>query len=237
MPVSFTGRLLASVALALGATVLTTTVALATPPGATPQPGDDRATAHAGNVTTCAEAGLTGTTTLDSLGTADATNTYVTITAADIPTGDTLVDVVVKGGPAYNVYQGLTAWTLLHAPINPGGQIPTISHWFACVTSKANGGGGGGTTTTCPPTGSAAPTTTKAVTGSGGTTTNGSTAGGSSSTTAHVAAAAGTTATPGATTNLASTGFADSWLVWVGALLLLVGAGALLLTRTAHRRS
>lgn len=230
MPASFTGRLLTSAALALGATLLTTTVALAAPPGWTPGSGDVRATAHAGNVTTCAAAGLPGNT-VTWPGLEDATSTYVTI-----PVGDTILAVVVKGGPAYNVYQGLTAWTRLHAPINVGGQIPTISHWFACVTAKANGGGG--TTTTTSPR-AAGPANTKAMNGFGSTTGSGSTAGGSTSTTAHVAAAAATANTAGGATTLAATGFADGWLIWVGVLLLLAGAGAgaVALTRTARRRS
>lgn len=55
------GRLLTSAALALGATFLIATPALAAPPGWVPNPGDNRAIAHPGNVTTCQEAGLKGT--------------------------------------------------------------------------------------------------------------------------------------------------------------------------------
>lgn len=245
MPSLLSGRLLRSAAIAIGATLLTATAAFASPPGWTPGSGDERATAHAGNVTTCAQAGLSGrTVTFD--GVEDETGTYVTITKADIPAGETILSVVVKGGPAYNVYTGLKSWTNLHSPINVGGQTPTISHWFACVS----GGEGGGSTTKCPPSGTTTTTTGESTTTTtaptketttgttGSTTTTTGTTGGStvstSSTTAAVAAASNGQ-TP--TKTLAFTGFANSWLIWVGVLLLIVGALAVAMPRLARRRS
>ncbi|HJP73418.1 MAG TPA: hypothetical protein VJ914_04070, partial [Pseudonocardiaceae bacterium] len=190
MPTTLTSRVLISAALALGATLLTTGVALAAPPGGNPDPGDNRATAHAGNAVNCAEAGLPDDTTITLSGLEDKTGTYVTISAKDIPSGDTLLAVVVKGGPAYNVYQGLSAWTLLHSPINPGGQIPTISHWFACVSTGTTTTTKSTTTTTCPPT----------TTATGGTTTttasSSSTTGATSTSGTTVAAGAGNGNTP-----------------------------------------
>jgi hypothetical protein len=213
---------LISAALALGATLLAGTAALAAPPRWTPNPDDNRATAHAGNVTTCSAAGLPGKTiTLPGL--EDSSGTQVTITASDVPAGDNIVAVVVKGGPGYNVYQGLTAWTDLHSPLNVGGQIPTISHWFACVTSSST------TMTT---------TTTTTTPGAPATTTgaNGGTASGGTTTSSAAVAGATTTTTPG-TKQLAFTGFGNGWLIWVGVLLLIAGAGVVALPRLARRRS
>lgn len=237
MPATIKRRVLSSATIALGATLLATTAAFAT----NPDPGDSRATAHSGNVTTCAAAGLPGET-ITSLGTPDQSGKYVTITAADVPDGDTLLAVVVKGGPAYNVYQGLSSWTMLHSPINRGGNIPTISHWFACVTKTTK------TTTTKTTTTS---TTTVSTTGTSTTTTTTGTSGGGTSTTTTTPGASGgstvtttpavavaptsTNRTPGAS-NLAFTGFDGGWLVWTGALLLLAGAAAVALPRLARRR-
>lgn len=229
MPTTLTGRVLISAALALGATLLAGTAALAAPPRWTPNPDDNRATAHAGNVTTCSAAGLSGETiTLPGL--EDASGTHVTITVSDIPAGDSIVAVVVKGGPGYNVYQGLTAWTDLHSPLNVGGQIPTISHWFACVTSSDTS-----TTTTTTTTVAATTTTTP---GAPGTTTGagGGTASGGTTTSSAAVAGATTTPAPGAK-SLAFTGFDNSWLIWVGVLLLIAGAGVVALPRLARRRS
>lgn len=233
MPITLTRRVLVSAALALGATLLTSGVALATPPG--PQPGDDRATAHAGNAVTCAEAGLTGTT-VTFPGVEDATGTYVTIGAKDIPAGDTILAVVVKGGPAYNVYQGLTSWTRLHSPINPGGQIPTISHWFACVDSTTTTT----TTTPCPTTTTTATTTTgtttTTTTTSGSQTTGLTTTGTTSSSGAAVVGGSSSNGS-GGSGNLAYTGFGNAWLIWAGLLLLVIGGFVVALPRLARRRS
>ncbi|HEX5114114.1 MAG TPA: hypothetical protein VFW65_02840 [Pseudonocardiaceae bacterium] len=234
MPTTLTGRVLISAALALGATLLAGTAALAAPPRWTPNPDDNRATAHAGNVTTCSAAGLPGKTiTLPGL--EDSSGTRVTITVSDIPAGDTIVAVVVKGGPGYNVYQGLTAWTDLHSPLNVGGQIPTISHWFACVTMGTSGGGGG-TPTNTPPTGGNGTTTTTTPAGGNGSTTTPATGTTSSSAAGGAAGMTTTPNGPGAKT-LAFTGFGNSWLIWVGALLLIAGAGVVALPRLARRRS
>lgn len=234
MPATFTSRVLVPAVLALGATLLTTTAALAAPPNWHPQPGDDRATAHAGNVTRCAAAGLPGTT-LTVAGLEDATNTFVTINADDIPTGDTLVAVVVKGGPGYNVYQGLSSWTGLHSPTNPGGQTPTISHWFACLVSSTKVTT---TSTTTTSTTTTSTTTTSTTTTSAPTDTTTGLSGGTAPgdvTTTNSAVAAATAPTSG-TKTLAYTGFGNGWLIWTGLLLLLAGLGAVAMPRWARRR-
>jgi hypothetical protein len=118
-------------------------------PGDPPESGDPRATAFAGNATTCADANLPGE--IITVGfTIDATNRFVTITS--VPDGLTLTGVVVKGGPAYNVYVG-DVRTALHAPLGPNGQPAGISHWFAC-----------GITATSSPTPTPTPTTTPTTT-------------------------------------------------------------------------
>jgi hypothetical protein len=47
----------------------------------------------------------------------------------------TILAVIVKGGPAYNVYRytaGQTSDAGLTSPLNGGGNIPTISHYVVC---------------------------------------------------------------------------------------------------------
>jgi hypothetical protein len=105
----------------------------AVPQADTPVSGDPRATAYAGNATDCADAGLPGEV-IDVEFTIDATNTYVTITS--VPDGYVLTGVVVKGGPAYNVYVG-DVRTDLHAPLVSSGKPAQISHWFACGTAAS----------------------------------------------------------------------------------------------------
>ena len=105
----------------------------AVPQADTPVSGDPRATAYAGNATDCADAGLPGEV-IDVGFTIDATNTYVTITS--VPDGFVLTGVVVKGGPAYNVYVG-DVRTDLHAPLVSSGKPAQISHWFACGTAAS----------------------------------------------------------------------------------------------------
>ncbi|MEV6609690.1 hypothetical protein [Kutzneria sp. NPDC051319] len=134
-------------------------------PPTPPQSGDSRAVVHAGNVTTCAAAGLAGGPI--SVTATVVSNTYITITA--LPAGTTVTGVVVKGAPAYNVYLpgslGTLPWTALHPPLAGNSGMPaTISHWFVCGTK---------TTTTPPPptTTTTVPTTTTTTTVPATTTT------------------------------------------------------------------
>ena len=63
-------------------------------------------------------------------------NKSVTIT--DVAAGVHVNKVVVKGGPAYNVYDvdNSSSWTAMVSPLNGGGNVPDISHWFACYSSS-----------------------------------------------------------------------------------------------------
>lgn len=96
-----------------------------------------------GNVTTCAEAGLSGEILFGSSPDYVSNPTIGTGTVSGGTTldvtlnpGFTASGIVVKGGPDTNVYDGpfvgpitITGMT---SPPNPGGQIPEISHWFVC---------------------------------------------------------------------------------------------------------
>ena len=99
-----------------------------------PDSGDSRATSYDGNVTTCAQAGLAGSF-INVTSSQDAT--YIDITAT--PSSVTITGVVVKGGPAYNVYAtgslGSLPWLALHSPLNPNNKPAGISHWFVCGTT------------------------------------------------------------------------------------------------------
>jgi len=224
-------------ALVLGATLLTGTAAVAAPPGWTPVSGDDRATAHADDhdgTTTCAQAGLPGTA-VTWPGLEDASGTYVTIHAADIPAGDTIGAVVVKGGPGYNVYLAATLgalpWANLHSPYTPNDNqvIARISHWFACVTGQEETTGA---TTTTETTKSTTATTAATTTNPGGsaTTTTGAT-------TTTAALAAGPTTTPPTSKPLAYTGFGQLWLLWLALALLVAGAAVVALPRLIRHRA
>lgn len=118
--------------LAASALTLTAFMASVAPAAATPDypldSADPRAKANAGNAVTCKDAGLAGDPVIVDAQ-IDESNTFVQIT--DVPSDVKLTGIVVKGGPAYNVY-GSGERLALHAPLNPGGNIPRISHWFAC---------------------------------------------------------------------------------------------------------
>jgi cell division septation protein DedD len=194
----------------------------------TPQSGDDRATAKEGNVVAqdCAEL-FPGSTAVDPAAmtvAVDESNTYLDVTAAD-----GVVAVIVKGGPAYNVYQaddlGALPWLDLHAPLVRSGKPAQISHWFACGVT--------GTTTTETTTSETETSTTTE------TTTDTPT---SSATETTTSAPAVTTTTSAATApsanddDLASTGFSGGWLIVLGAILLLGGGAALVVARLRGAR-
>ncbi len=136
----------------LGAFVTTVVIGLtagvaAAGPG-TGSPSDARAEYNTGNIQMgdcpAGTVDVTGSVTANVVG-----GTNLNITAVNA--GVTVTDIFVKGGPDYNLYEpgqrGLSAtppWSNLISPLNQGGNVPTISHWFACGTT------GGGTTTTQP---------------------------------------------------------------------------------------
>jgi hypothetical protein len=118
---------------------------------------DSRATFHDGNVTTCAAIGFASDTQLpvspDNANHSDANVSGVVKTnAGTIQNGvgqevdititgtNVLIDaVVVKGGNGYNEYTNpsvlppqLPPDQHYIAPLNDGGNVPAISHWFVC---------------------------------------------------------------------------------------------------------
>jgi hypothetical protein len=128
---------------------------------ADPSPSDARATFVPGNVTTCAAAGFPDSIQVGSSSNTNASDANVSGVVktnagttqpgqgqeVDISllTGTVTVDaVVVKGGPAYNVYSDASVLPPAlgpdqHyiSPLNPGGNVPAISHWFVCYSLAA----------------------------------------------------------------------------------------------------
>lgn len=231
-------RYVLSASAALAAAVLFAGPALAQP-GDTPVSGDDRATAHSGNVVgkDCAEL-FPGSTELASGKidfSVDDSNTYIDITGLD--DGVTLSGIVVKGGPAYNVYEpgdlGDLPWLDLHSPLVPSGKPAQISHWFAC------GSGGSETTTTTPPT----ETTTTTDTSVTETTTSDSSVPSTTRETESSSGGVTVTTTTSADVSpvaddedLASTGFNGGWLIALAALLLVGGTALLVIVRLRAAR-
>ena len=208
-------------------------------PGDVPSSGDDRATAVAGNKVgkDCGTlfAGSHALAAGDLTFTVDGSNTYIDITA--IKDGVEVVAVIVKGGPAYNVYEvadlGDLAWLDLHSPLVSSGKPAQISHWFACGVKDTT------TTTTETSTSTSTTDTTETTETTTETTTESSTPGESSS--SEVPSSNSTAVTTTTTSaeiapvaeddDLASTGFNGGWLVLLGAVLLLGGGAALVLVR------
>ncbi|WP_024874860.1 hypothetical protein [Saccharomonospora piscinae] len=219
---------------------------------------DPRAEVHEGNVTRC---DAFGGGLLVSVGDEDqvenlpgltfeggdtASDEYVAVTS--VPEGIAVTAIVVKGGPGYNVYvpgeRGLTSeapWEDLRSPVNPGGKIPTISHWFVC-----------GAEALPPTTEPAEPTTEPEEPGQSeqptepeetepGASTSSVPSGSMPAPEPGASAPANTlTAVAGkenpAADDLASTGLSSGWLIGVGAALV-VGGGALLALTRLRRRS
>ncbi|RZS43266.1 hypothetical protein EV193_102245 [Herbihabitans rhizosphaerae] len=126
-----------------------------------PVSGDKRATVHAGNATTCEQAGLAGVDVTAKL-TVTKDDTYLDVTAA--PADHVLTGVVVKGGPAYNVYLpgvlGTLPWLDLHSPLVSSGKPAAVSHWYACGTKTTTPTSTPSTTTSSPHPSSPASTST-----------------------------------------------------------------------------
>ncbi len=220
---------LAVTSAALAAFVLFAGPAVAQPAD-DPVSGDDRATAYPGNVVgkDCAELfpGSSEIAASDLSSSVDSSNTYIDVTA--VATGAHLAGIIVKGGPAYNVYKpgelGDLPWTDLHSPLVPSGEPAQISHWFACGVTK--------TTTT---TSGAAPGTSSTESTESSTPSASDTATTSGESSVAGAAVTTTTSADVAATaqdqNLASTGFDGGWLIAMAGLLLAGGAALLLIVR------
>ncbi len=121
-----------------------------------------------GNATTCADVGLNGSDFFEGSTTSGQTvtarftatvtsNQFVTISA--VADGVTFQAIVVKGGDGYNVYNPRVA--NMQSPLNGGGNVPALSHWYACNTYVPPVPT---TTTIAPTTTTIAPTTTAPTT-------------------------------------------------------------------------
>ncbi len=251
MPRLFRTRNLAVAALSLGL------AAAAVPPALAAESEEDpRAVIEQGNATECDQFGG-GILVSVGDGADDVQNASLTyeggvpnqdeyLTITDVPDGIVVTAIVVKGGPRYNVYvpgeRGLpetVPWEDLRSPLNNGGNIPAISHWFACgeeAPSEAP--------TTQPETtepnpgqpepsepGSEEPSTSEPTDVPSSTAvsepTTSNPAGGSSAPETTESAAAPVVDDD----DLASTGFSGGWLIGVGAALLVGGGALLALTR------
>jgi hypothetical protein len=109
-----------------------------------PLSGDIRATAVAGNATTCSDVGFPDDTAFGAGNSSGNSGSGFTVTSdgqnltvSAIPANTTIDVLIVKGGDAYNEYPSGTFTTLptvgLHAPlVGQDKNVPTISHWFLC---------------------------------------------------------------------------------------------------------
>ncbi|GAA4427611.1 hypothetical protein GCM10023148_31380 [Actinokineospora soli] len=205
----------------VGALCMLPTVALAQ--GAVEDP---RATQHTGNVAfepgerdDCPTLwpGSHGVNLTDS----DPSEQYIDVLT--IPSGIEVVGVIVKGGDKYNKYDaadlGALPWLDLYSPLNKGGNIPAVSHWFACAVEDDTT-----TTTTTTTIGETTTTTTspgQTTTTSPGETTTDTTSPAVTTTTDATAPGSGDD------DDLAETGANPGWLLITGLLLLLAGGLAL----------
>ncbi|MEU0529826.1 LPXTG cell wall anchor domain-containing protein [Amycolatopsis tolypomycina] len=143
--------------------------------------------------------------------------------------------VVVGGNDGFNDYtpgkklDKNAPWNDLRAPFNYDRTQPKIDKWFLCGTKKPKPTEPAPTTTTKPST--PATETTKPSTPATSETSVSPT----SSTTAPAVVPAGNESGTGG--GLANTGFDNSWLIWVGALLLAAGGGLLALLKFRRKAS
>ncbi|MDX3194227.1 LPXTG cell wall anchor domain-containing protein [Streptomyces sp. MN03-5084-2B] len=151
--------------------------------------------------------------------------------------GVTVTRIVVVGGDdGFNDYtpgkklDKSAPWNDLRAPFNYNGSQPKIDKWFLC-----------GTKTTKPTAPSTTPATTKPSTPTTTTTTakpsTPATADTSVSPTSSAPAVVPAGNESGTGGGLANTGFDNSWLIWVGALLLVAGGGLLALLKFRRKAS
>ncbi|WP_199432472.1 hypothetical protein [Qaidamihabitans albus] len=174
------------------------------------------------------------------------------LTITEIPDGAEVTGIIVKGGDGYNLYvpgeKKLSAtppWKKLRAPLNNGGKIPQISHWFLCgeVTTPSSTTSPSETETSTSTTTESSTTSTETSTSSETTSPEESTTGVATSTTTSGAGGVATTTSQPAVSpagdsgDLASTGFGSGWLIGLGALLLAGGGALLALTRMRRKTS
>ncbi|SES11876.1 LPXTG-motif cell wall anchor domain-containing protein [Lentzea xinjiangensis] len=214
------------------------TLALATTASADePTTDDPRAVAFAKNVDinhpdACTVGGLTGTTIHPNKFTYTGGDNQQHLDITGLPANVQVTGIVVKGGDAFNVYLagklGATLpWEDLRAPLNNGGKLPEISHWYGCGIPQTPSSSVTTTTTTTS-------TTTATITSSSTAATTPTSSSSSSSSSDVAPTTTTTTVAPVPVANeddLASTGFGSAWLLGLGAALVAAGAAVLLVMR------
>ncbi|MGV9365993.1 LPXTG cell wall anchor domain-containing protein [Amycolatopsis sp. NPDC003731] len=150
--------------------------------------------------------------------------------------GVTVTRIVVVGGDdGFNDYtpgkklDKNAPWNDLRAPFNYNGSQPKIDKWFLCGTKTTKP-----TQPTTPTTKPSAPATTTTTAKPSTPATSDTSVSPTSSTAAAVVPAGNESGTGG---GLANTGFDNSWLIWVGALLLAAGGGLLALLKFRRKAS
>jgi len=140
--------------------------------------------------------------------------------------------VVVGGNDGFNDYtpgkkklDKNAPWNDLRAPFNYDRSQPKIDKWFLCGTK---------TTKPTEPTKTTTKPTTPATSTKPSTPATSETSVSPTTTTPAVVPAGNESGTGG---GLANTGFDNSWLVWVGALLLVAGGGLLALLKFRRKAS
>jgi hypothetical protein len=121
---------------------------------------DSRADTFSGNATNCGSgkngigvggtlAFANGTNSIDDGNVSGSVTGGTFVNVDNPPAGVNILAIVVKGGPGYNVYSensgtppadntppNLPPDQNYRAPLDPGGNIPTVSHWFICYEAE-----------------------------------------------------------------------------------------------------
>ncbi|MEY7973336.1 hypothetical protein AB8O38_15190 [Saccharomonospora xinjiangensis] len=268
MPQRFRTRALtrdvAAVVLGLGLTAVAVAPALATEVAgeadamsATDAGQDPRAEVHDGNAVDCEDFGggilvkvddgdkKTENVALTYEGGVPGQDRYLTIT--EVPSGIDVTAIVVKGGDGYNVYvpgardlPETVPWEDLRAPLNNGGNIPAISHWYACGAEEPSATPTSEPTSPNPNPGEPEPSQTPGEEPPSGEPTEAppsSDAGAPATSTPAGGGASVPETTESAPApvaeddDLASTGFSGGWLIGLGAALVAGGGALLAVTR------
>ncbi|QFZ17051.1 hypothetical protein [Saccharothrix syringae] len=214
----------------IGATLLTLTTAglLGGTATATPDKNVD-----AGHADACAKVGLAGKAHDGSTGDLKLQftvtgGTYLTITGG--VAGHTVTGVVVKGGDGYTVYKaaelGDLPWEGLKSPLNGGGKVPAISHWFFCAEQTTPGEQPGGEEPDTPDTPNTpdTPTPDAPETDTPGDQVVAPAPEAPTTPTGTPTTPASATPTAAEANDLANTGFGAGWLLFAGAALVVTGA-------------
>lgn len=227
--------LAASAAVAAVAVFVFATAATAQSTKPAPQSGDERAVASVDDKNVdinhkdaCTVGGLTGSPIAPEKFTFTGGKDQLDLDITAVPDGVTITGVVVKGSDAYNIYfagkLGPLPWNDLRSPQNNGGQVPQISHWYACgVTTQQSSSSVSATSSTSPSTVTWTPSSSVTTPPSSSTT--------SSSVVTTTTVTTTSVAAPVNDDDLASTGFGSAWLIGLGAALLAAGAAVLLVLR------